>query len=148
MPSTSTATIVTLAKKLFEFKKRALVHFAVDPDDVWMTTQLAGTKTFFLPFNKGNGTGAGNPENPNGYKSSYLWEEIWQRDSMLDILGRFIHLQTDERTIRGKKIRKESMVFPRYHQLVAVRSLAPALALIVSAASDKHNNDFIRVGPW
>lgn len=113
-------------EKLFEFKKRAIVHFAVDPDEVSMTTQLAGPKTFFLPFNKGRGTGAGNPDNPNGYKTSYLWEEVWSRDSILDILARFAHLQVDEKTVGGKKIRKETMVFPRYHQLVVVRSLEHA----------------------
>ncbi len=110
-------------ERIFEFKKRTLVHFAVDPDVVWMTTRLDGRKTFFLPFNKGNGTAAGNPDNPNGYKTAYLWEEVWQRDSWLDILGRFIHLQVEEKTVGGKNIRKETMIFPRYHQLVAVRSL-------------------------
>lgn len=110
-------------ERIFEFKRRTIVHFAVDPDVVWMTTRLDGTKTFFMPFNKGNGTGAGNPDNPNGYKTAYLWEEVWQRDSMLDILGRFVHLQVYEKTVGGKKIRKETMIFPRYHQLVAVRAL-------------------------
>lgn len=99
-------------ERIFLFKQRALVHFAVDPDVVWMTTRLDGNKTFFLPFNKGNGTGAGNPDNPNGYKTAYLWEEVWQRDSLLDILGRFVHLQVDEKTVGGKKIRKEAMIFP------------------------------------
>ncbi len=110
-------------ERVFEFKRRTLVHFAVDPDAVWMTTRLDGNKTFFLPFNKGNGTGAGNPDNPNGYKTAYLWEEVWQRDSLLDILGRFMHMQVEEKTVGGKKIRKEAMIFPRYHQLVAVRTL-------------------------
>jgi type I restriction enzyme, R subunit len=110
-------------ERIFEFKKRAFVHFAVDPDVVWMTTRIEGTKTFFLPFNKGNGTGAGNPENPNGYKTAYLWEEVWHRDSLLDILARFLHLQVEEKTVGARKIRKETMIFPRYHQLVAVRSL-------------------------
>lgn len=110
-------------EKLLEFKKRTLVHFAVDPDLVYMTTKLDGAKTDFLPFNRGNGTGAGNADNPNGYKTAYLWEQVWQRDSLLDILARFIHLHVDERTIGGKKIRKEAMIFPRYHQLVAVRTL-------------------------
>jgi type I restriction enzyme R subunit len=110
-------------ERILAFKRRALVHFAVDPDVVWMTTRLDGSTTFFLPFNKGNGTGAGNPDNPGGYKTAYLWEEIWQRDSLLDIIGRFVHLQVDEKTVGGKKIRKEAMIFPRYHQLVAVRSL-------------------------
>ena len=110
-------------EKIFEFKKRTLVHFAVDPDLVYMTTQLKGGSTYFLPFNKGNGTGAGNPENPEGYKTSYLWEQIWQRDSFLDILARFLHLETMERTIGGKIIRRETMIFPRYHQLDSVRKL-------------------------
>lgn len=110
-------------EKIFEFKKRALVHFAIDPDLVYMTTKLDGTKTQFLPFNQGDGTGAGNPDNPKGYKTAYLWEQVWQRDSILDILARFIHLHIDEKIIAGKKIRRESMIFPRYHQLVAVRLL-------------------------
>src|SRR5262249_15067766 len=110
-------------ERLFEFKRRALVHFAVDPDLAWMTTRLDGKKTFFLPFNKGSGTGAGTPDNPAGYKTAYLWEEVWRRDSWLDIIGRFMHLQVEEKTVGVKKIRKESMIFPRYHQLVAVRGL-------------------------
>lgn len=110
-------------EKIFEFKKRTLVHFAVDPDLVYMTTKLDGTKTFFLPFNRGDGTGAGNPDNPNGYKTAYLWEQVWQRDSWLDIIARFVHLQVEEKTVGEKRIRKETMIFPRYHQLVAVRAL-------------------------
>ncbi|MFH1743626.1 MAG: type I restriction endonuclease, partial [bacterium] len=108
---------------LFRFKKRTLVHFAVDPDQVYMTTRLSGKATRFLPFNQGNGTGAGNPENPDGYKTAYLWEQVWQRDSLLDNLARFIHLQIDEKKIGGKKIQKETMIFPRYHQLDSVRAL-------------------------
>jgi len=111
---------------IFQFKKRTLVHFAVDPDEVYMTTRLKGKETQFLPFNKGNGTGAGNPDNPNGYKTAYLWEEVWQRDSFLDILARFIHVEIDEREIAGKLIRKETLIFPRYHQLDAVRKLETA----------------------
>ncbi len=110
-------------ERIFEFKKRSLVHFAVDPDEVYMTTRLSGKKTFFLPFNLGDGTGAGNPKNPDGYKTAYLWEQVWQRDSLLDILARFIHLEVDEKKIGGKKIRKETMIFPRYHQLDSVRKL-------------------------
>ncbi|OWY71562.1 type I restriction endonuclease subunit R [cyanobacterium TDX16] len=110
-------------EKIFEFKKRTLVHFAVDPDLVYMTTKLDGTKTHFLPFNRGDGTGAGNPDNPNGHKTAYLWEEVWQRDSWLDIIARFVHLQVEERDVAGRQIRKETMIFPRYHQLVAVRTL-------------------------
>jgi len=104
---------------LLSFKKRALVHFAVDTDDVYMTTRLAGPKTIFLPFNKGHDAGAGNPDNPHGYKTAYLWEEIWERDSWLDILNRFIHM---ERYDTGKTSQQESIIFPRYHQLDAVRT--------------------------
>jgi type I restriction enzyme R subunit len=109
---------------LFQFKKRALVHFAVDTDEVYMTTRLHGGKTKYLPFNKGNNKGAGNPPNPNGHKSSYLWEEVLAKDSLMDILGRFLHLQTEEIVIDGDKILKESMIFPRYHQLDVVRKIA------------------------
>ena len=112
-----------IREKVFEFKRRALVYFAVDTDEVYMTTRLSKKQTFFLPFNKGNGTGAGNPENPNGHKTAYLWEEVWQRDTWLDILGRFAHLHTEEKKVGEKKIRKETMIFPRYHQLVSVRAL-------------------------
>jgi len=108
---------------IFRFKKRALVHFAVDPDEVYMTTKLAGGNTYFLPFNKGDGNGAGNPENPCGYRTAYLWEEVWRRDSLMDILARFIHLQIEEKKSGGKKIKKETMIFPRYHQLDSVRKL-------------------------
>jgi type I restriction enzyme R subunit len=108
---------------IFQFKKRSLVHFAVDPDEVYMTTRLSGRSTHFLPFNLGDGTGAGNPENPSGYKTAYLWEQVWQRDSFLDILARFIHLQIEEKRLGGKKVKRETMIFPRYQQLDAVRKL-------------------------
>ena len=111
---------------LFEFKKRTLVHFAVDTDTVLMTTRLAGGATHFLPFNKGDGGGAGNPADPQGrsYRTAYLWEEVLARDSLLDLLARFLHLQVDEkRDDQGRKVKTEQMVFPRYHQLQAVRFL-------------------------
>src|SRR4029077_15660154 len=84
---------------LFEFKRRPLVHFAVDTESVLMTTRLAGTATHFLPFNRGCDGGAGNPTDPAGrtYRTAYLWEEALQRDSLLDLLARFIHLQIDEK---------------------------------------------------
>jgi type I restriction enzyme R subunit len=112
---------------LFQFKKRALVHFAVDPDLVYTTTRLAGKDTTFLPFNRGHGTGAGNGEHPCGYRTGYLWEEVWARDSFLDILGRFLLLETKE-TIKpdGTKVTTEAVVFPRYHQLDVVRKLDAA----------------------
>jgi len=113
---------------LFDFKKRALVHFAVDPNLVFMTTRLSGAQTHFLPFNLGDHGGAGNPPaTDGGYCTAYLWREVWQRDSLLDILGRFMHLQTDEKRIvtdKGvRKISREVMIFPRYHQLDCVRRL-------------------------
>lgn len=108
---------------IFQFRKRALVHFAVDTDEVYMTTRLAGKSTYFLPFNRGNGTGAGNPENPGGYKTAYLWEEVLHRDSLLDIIARFMHLQKTEVKVGGKTKKRASMIFPRYHQLDAVRKM-------------------------
>lgn len=108
---------------IFQFKKRTLVHFALDTDEVYMTTKLAGKATKFLPFNKGDGNGAGNPENPNGYKTAYLWEDIWQRDTFLDIIARFIHIESKEVKLGDKKITKEKMIFPRYHQLDSVCKL-------------------------
>ncbi len=110
-------------EKIFQFKQRALVHFAVDPDEVWMTTRLDGKNTRFLPFNRGHERGAGNPPNPEGYRTAYLWEQVWQRDSWLDILARFIHLQVEEKQVGAKKVRKETMIFPRYHQLDSVRKV-------------------------
>ena len=114
---------------IFEFKRRTLVHFAVDTESVLMTTRLAGTATHFLPFNKGCDGGAGNPPDPVGrtYRTAYLWEEVLQRDSLLDLLARFIHLQIEEkRDDQGRKVKKETMIFPRYHQLQAVRMLVDA----------------------
>ena len=114
---------------IFDFKRRTLVHFCVDTERVTMTTKLAGGATTFLPFNKGLHGGAGNPPDPAGMKhrTAYLWEQVWARDSWVDILGRFIHLQTEERrTDEGQTIKREVMVFPRYHQLDAVRALVDA----------------------
>ena len=114
---------------IFEFKRRTLVHFAADTQAVLMTTRLAGAATRFLPFDKGEDGGAGNPPDPAGrnYRTAYLWEEVLQRDSLLDLLAGFVHLQTAEkRDDRGRKARVESMVFPRYHQLDAVRRLVDA----------------------
>ncbi len=108
---------------IFQFKKRTLVHFAVDTDEVYMTTRLSGKSTRFLPFNRGREGGAGNPENPGGYKTAYLWEAVLERHSILDILARFIHLQVEEKKLGGKRIKKETMIFPRYHQLDCVRKL-------------------------
>ena len=101
----------------FQFNKRILGYFCVDQLEVWMTTKLAGKDTVFLPFNQGsNGAGRdggkGNPPNPDGYPTAYLWEQVFQKDSMMDILQKFIHLKS------GK-----ALIFPRYHQLDVVRRL-------------------------
>lgn len=108
---------------IFRFKQRALVHFAVDPNLIYLTTKLDGEKTRFLPFNQGFQNGAGNPPNEAGYRTSYLWEQVWQKDSWLDIIGKFVHLKIEEEEIGGRTIRKESIIFPRYHQLDVVRKL-------------------------
>ncbi|MEP9391539.1 type I restriction endonuclease [Gordonia sp. VNK1] len=117
---------------LLGFGRRAVVHFAVSNTEVQMATKLAGDDTFFLPFNRGDQGHAGNPFNPDGSATSYLWEQIWDRDNWLDILGRFMHLQINEtfdhsteRIARGArtKRRTERMLFPRFHQWDAVTKL-------------------------
>ncbi|PTY37598.1 type I restriction endonuclease subunit R [Saccharospirillum sp. MSK14-1] len=116
---------------IFTFTKRTLVHFAVDTEEAHMATRLAGSSTYFLPFNRGMDGGAGNPPDHEGrnYKTAYLWEEVLQRDSLLDLLARFLHLNIEEKTTDdGKKVRKESLIFPRYHQLQAVRQMVAASA--------------------
>ncbi len=104
--------------------KRAVVHFAVDPDEVYLTTRLEGRGTRFLPFNQGSGGpgqsgGAGNPSHPSGYASAYLWEQVWQRDAWLDLLARYVHVEVGS---KGKTSVKPT-VFPRFHQWHAVRTL-------------------------
>ncbi|MBD7956392.1 DEAD/DEAH box helicase family protein [Microbacterium sp. Sa4CUA7] len=113
---------------LFSFAKRSLVHFVVSNGEVRMTTKLAGPSTRFLPFNKGYDEGAGNPPNPHGSASSYFWEEILQRDTWLQLLGSFVHLQVDVEVDpdTGKKTRTEKVLFPRYHQWRAVTRLVDA----------------------
>ena len=116
---------------IFVFTKRTLVHFAVDTEEAHMATRLAGSSTYFLPFNRGMDGGAGNPPDREGrnYKTAYLWEEVLARDSLLDLLARFLHLDVEEKTTdEGKKVRKESLIFPRYHQLQAVRQMVAAAA--------------------
>jgi len=104
---------------------RCLAHFAVDPDLVYVTTQLAGPKTRFLPFNQGKFGGAGNPPVPptrKGYATAYLWEETWARDSVLDLVRQFIH-EVEEEDEKGRKTGKRFLIFPRYQQLECVRKL-------------------------
>ena len=108
---------------LFAFKKRALVHFAVDPDEVYMATKIDAERTYWLPFNKGCNNGKGNPQNPDGYKTAYLWENILVKESLMDILYRFVHLQVEEYEFEGQTRKKEKLIFPRFHQLDAVRKI-------------------------
>ena len=100
-------------------KRVGMVHFAVDPSSVGMTTHLAGQQTRFLPFNQGHDLGAGNPPNPDGHRTAYLWERVWSRDAWMDILGRFIHV---EKKSKGSK-KRPTVIFPRFHQWDAVRRL-------------------------
>lgn len=105
------------AEPLLTFMSGALVHFAVSNTEVYMTTKLQGPHTVFLPFNQGDNGAAGNPVNEFGHRTAYLWESIWQRDSWLEILGRYIVTRKDS------KKRIEGIIFPRYHQLDATRKL-------------------------
>lgn len=98
---------------------RCLVHMAVDTDEVYMTTKLAGKSTFFLPFNKGNNFGAGNPPNPKGHKSSYLWEEVFSKQSIANIIQHFVRLDGGSKD----PLHKRTLFFPRYHQMDVVGKL-------------------------
>lgn len=104
----------------FQFNKRFLVYFAVDLYEAWMTTKLDGNKTYFLPFNQGSGGagnvgGAGNPRNEDGYVTSYLWEHVLQKDTLLDMIQRYMHLDGD--------VNKGRLIIPRFHQLDVVTKL-------------------------
>lgn len=103
--------------------RRALVHFAVDPEEVAMTTKLEGQRTQFLPFNLGFGGGAGNPPNPHGYRTSYLWERVWQRDAWLDLLGRFLHVEMPGEGSKSDRRKQARAIFPRFHQWDSVVKL-------------------------
>ncbi|WP_277373492.1 DEAD/DEAH box helicase family protein [Pseudomonas sp. AA-38] len=98
---------------------RCLVHMTVDTDEVYMTTRLAGAATFFLPFNKGHNHGAGNPPNPDGHRSAYLWREIFSRESVANIIQHFVRMDGSSKT----PLAKRTLFFPRYHQLDVVRRL-------------------------
>ena len=108
-------------KELLFQKKRCAVHFAVDDNEVMMCTALNGEASWFLPFNKGVNDGAGNPVNPNGLKTAYLWEEILQKPSLSDILENFAQVVKEKDEDTGKT--KENVIWPRYHQLECTRSL-------------------------
>ena len=115
--------------RLFLFKAGVLVNFAMDLEQVYMTTRLANEATFFLPFNMGDGSGvaagAGNPTFEDKYSVSYMWEDILTKDTILDLISRFIFVEVkeDEDARTGKIKRSETLIFPRYHQLDAIRKL-------------------------
>ena len=105
---------------LFSFK-RCIVHFAVDDNEVWMCTELKGDKSWFLPFNKGNNDGAGNPPNPNGIKTDYLWKDILTKDELSNIIENYA--QVTEETNEDTGVKSYKQIFPRFHQLQVVKSL-------------------------
>ena len=111
-------------EKLLSFK-RCLTHFAVDTKQAYMATRLTGLSTYFLPFNKGSNNSSVNPPAPAGkYETHYLWEDIWSKDSVFDLLGNFIQEVTEEKEDKnGKKRKEEKIIFPRYHQLETVRRI-------------------------
>lgn len=116
--------------RLFLFKAGSIVDFAMDLEECYMTTKLNGTSTYFLPFNKGKGegieTGKGNPLNSDGFGVSYMWEDILTKDALLDILSRFVFVERkkEKDPVTGKeKTTKESIIFPRYHQLDCIRKI-------------------------
>lgn len=143
----------------FRFNSRIVAFFAVDLAEAWMATELKGEDTYFLPFNQGsNGPGmdggAGNPPNADGYQTHYLWEEVLQADSLLDILNRYVHVEEKEETeidAKGNEVTrtKRHIIFPRYHQLDVVRKITgdvkqggPGHSYLVqhSAGSGKSNS--------
>ena len=109
------------AEPLLSFPNGALVHLAISNSEVHMTTKLMGPATDFLPFNQGNDGGAGNPPNASGHRTAYLWEQVWFRESWLEILGRYIV------PARDKKKQLASYIFPRFHQLDVTRKLQRAV---------------------
>lgn len=132
---------------LFQFSKGAVVHFAVDPDEVHMATRLNKEKTVFLPFNRGSAPGEiecgkGNPQHPSGHRTGYFWEDVLESESFLDIVASFIFLEKREETVDDgaggrKKVTKETMIFPRYHQLDAVRRL------VRNAGTEQAGNNYL-----
>ena len=119
-------------EKIFRLNYRFLVYFAVDHYETWMTTVLKGENTYFLPFNQGsngagNSGGKGNPANPNGYSTSYLWEKVLTRDSILDLIRKFVSFVKEKKEVKvngkTKEITEEKLLFPRYHQFDVVHKV-------------------------
>ncbi|MDB2276796.1 hypothetical protein PM022_20210, partial [Halorubrum ezzemoulense] len=112
------------SEPVLRFKRGALVHFAIDQNEVYYTTELDGEDTNFLPFNKGHEKGGGNPPREDDHRTAYLWKEVWEKDSWMDIIQRFIHIDTEEIKKDGVIVEEdETLIFPRYHQLECVRQL-------------------------
>lgn len=111
--------------RLFLFKSGCIVNFAMDLEECYMTTKLNGLSTYFLPFNKGKGegidTGKGNPLNSEGFGVSYVWEDILQKDNIIEILYKFAFVERKDKEVNGKKVKSEKIIFPRYHQLDCIR---------------------------
>lgn len=118
------------AEPLLAFPGAALVHFAVSNSEVHMCTRLAGADSEFLPFNRGNDFGAGNPPDPEGAATTYLWRDVWQRDSWLDILGRYLV------PVRNDRKQLVRWIFPRFHQLDATRRLVAQV--LADCAGEKY----------
>lgn len=112
---------------LFNFA-RAIVHFTLDNQEAYMTTRLNGANTFFLPFNKGNHGNAGNPPNPNGFNTEYLWNEVLQPDSLVNLISHFVRLGCDNSDIKKPNLGDMTLYFPRYHQMSVVRRLVQDVA--------------------
>jgi len=112
------------SEPVLRFKRGALVHFAIDQNEVHYTTELDEEDTSFLPFNKGHEKGGGNPPRENDHRTAYLWKEVWEKNSWMEILQRFVHIDTEELKQDGITVEEEeTIIFPRYHQLECVRQL-------------------------
>lgn len=137
-------------EQLFRFKERAIVNFALDTDEAYMSTKISGERTRFLPFNKGRDGGAGNPLVEGKLRTHYIWEEVLTKDSLLEIVHKFIYLEKKEEVLdNGDSRTKETLIFPRYHQLDSVRKTLEAVKVEVpghkylvqhSAGSGKTNS--------
>lgn len=129
--------------RLFLFKAGCLVNFAMDLDEAYMTTKLTGADTFFLPFNIGNGegvnAGAGNPIFEDKHSVSYIWEDILKKDTLLELIKKFIFIEIKEKEdeVTGKINRKETLIFPRYHQLDVIREL------VSNVCENKTQNNYL-----
>ena len=126
------------SEPVLRFKRGALGHFAIDQHEIHYTTELAGEDTRFLPFNKGDEKGGGNPPRENDHRTAYLWKDVWTKDSWMNIIQRFIHIDTEEIKKDGITVEEdETMIFPRYHQLKCVRQL------VASAKEEGPGEDYL-----